>query len=212
MSWELSKRNYGVLRPDGALDVYCDSPADLAERMAALAGAGPGVRALEPSAGRGAIAKVLRGLGAEVFCGEIGSDLAAGLEAEGFPVELGSFTHRRPDPTFDVVVMNPPFGDNRDFAHIRHGLRFLRPGGLLVSTLSRATAESAAFGIWLQSGNGGRPQEMSRIDLESERWYECEGAYSPAFDVVHGPELLPEETFRAVGVNVLASLLVLRRR
>ena len=213
MSWDLSKRNYGVLRGDGALDVYCDTPAELAERMAALAGVGPGARALEPSAGRGAIARVLAGLGAEVHCVELDRDLAGTLAAEGLSVDCASFTWKRPDPTFDVAVMNPPFGESRDFEHIRHAVRFLRPGGRVVSTLSRATAEHGAFRAWLEGGNRARPQEMTAYDRETEEpWHEEPGAFGPAFEVFHGPEDVPAGTFVAVGNDVLASLVGLRRR
>jgi len=185
VSWEISKRNYAVLRDDGALDVYCDTPAALAERMAALAGAGPGVRVLEPSAGRGAIARVLQGLGAEVHCVELGSDMAGALAAEGFSVECADFRDVRPDPVYRAVVMNPPFGEGRDAEHVRHAARFLAAGGLLVSTLSRATAEDEGFRGMLEG-------------------------MDPVLAVFH-EEGLPAETFTVMGTGVPAHLIGIRR-
>ena len=43
------------------------------------------------------------------------------------PQELG---------TFDAVVMNPPFSQAQECAHVLHALSFLRPGGRLISVAS----------------------------------------------------------------------------
>jgi len=34
---------------------------------------------------------------------------------------------------FDAVLMNPPFKNGSDIRHVRHAIRFLRPGGRLAS-------------------------------------------------------------------------------
>lgn len=34
---------------------------------------------------------------------------------------------------FDRVLMNPPFANGQDIAHIRHALQMLKPGGRLVA-------------------------------------------------------------------------------
>ena len=39
-------------------------------------------------------------------------------------------------PQFDRVVMNPPFAKRADVFHVNHALRFLKPGGRLVSIMS----------------------------------------------------------------------------
>jgi 16S rRNA G1207 methylase RsmC len=40
-----------------------------------------------------------------------------------------------PTPEFDKVVMNPPFYGRHYVKHVQHALRFLKPGGTLVSIL-----------------------------------------------------------------------------
>ena len=34
---------------------------------------------------------------------------------------------------YDFILMNPPFKNGRDVKHVKHALRFLKPGGLLVA-------------------------------------------------------------------------------
>jgi 16S rRNA G1207 methylase RsmC len=43
------------------------------------------------------------------------------------------FLEVAPAGTFDAVIMNPPFKMGRDIKHIMHALKFLTPGGLLIS-------------------------------------------------------------------------------
>ncbi len=62
-------------------------------------------------------------------------------------------------PGYDRVIMNPPFADKADIAHIRHALGFLRPGGILVSVMSagvqfREDRTTAAFRELVTSSGG----------------------------------------------------------
>lgn len=139
------------------------TPAPLAARMVNLAGITSCHAVLEPSAGTGRILDALHAACAAdrppVTAVEINHTLTATLTAR-FPEvhtvcrdflecgdELGAF---------DRILMNPPFVQAQDIDHIRHALRFLKPGGLLVAICAngprqaeqlRPLAEDSG-GIW----------------------------------------------------------------
>jgi predicted RNA methylase len=100
-------------------------------------------RILEPSAGKGAIARALRDAGRTVTCIEIHPDRANHLRAQGFETYCCDFLDRDPEewtalglPLFDAVVMNPPFDRGLDVDHVNHALKFVRPGGQLIAVMS----------------------------------------------------------------------------
>ncbi len=102
--------------------------ADLAYRM-------PGQRVLEPSCGCGRFMDALRAAGAEVIGCEVDPVRAAMCEAKGHRVMRMNFLETVPTPDFDRVVMNPPFAGRHYAKHVRHALKFLKPGGVLTAIL-----------------------------------------------------------------------------
>ncbi|MEG8219024.1 DUF4942 domain-containing protein [Sphingomonas sp. HH69] len=98
-------------------------------------GDAPGYRVLEPSCGDGRVLDVLR----EYRCNPLGFEYhpgrAAEARAKGHAVVTGNFLDQAPEAKFDKVVMNPPFYGRHYAKHVRHALRFLKPGGTLVSIL-----------------------------------------------------------------------------
>lgn len=111
------------------------TPADLAARMVELADIEPGMRVLEPSAGTGRILEQLPE-GCEVVAVEINAALGGRLDADRRAVVIGDFLQCTPETlwgSFDRILMNPPFANADDIKHIRHALRFLKPGGKLVA-------------------------------------------------------------------------------
>ena len=94
-----------------------------------------GKRVLEPSCGDGRFMDALRAAGAIVIGCEIDPVRAAMCEAKGHNVMRTNFLTTEPTPSFDRVVMNPPFYGRHYAKHVKHAMRFLKPGGTLHAIL-----------------------------------------------------------------------------
>ncbi|WP_428383750.1 methyltransferase [Nevskia ramosa] len=118
------------------------TPAALAARIVEMAGIAPGMLALEPSAGEGALARVMVAAGASVRVVEYDIVRVAKLMMEfgKANVVAADFLTLAPEKIFDRVVMNPPFAKRADIHHVRHALKFLKPGGSLVAIMSAGIA------------------------------------------------------------------------
>lgn len=92
-------------------------------------------RILEPSCGDGRIMDAIRANGHHVFGIEYHTGRAAQARAKGHNVLTANFLEQPAQPEFDIVVMNPPFYGRHYVKHVRHALKFLNPGGTLVSIL-----------------------------------------------------------------------------
>lgn len=92
-------------------------------------------RILEPSCGDGRIMDAIRTRGHSVFGIEYHAGRAAEARAKGHNVLTANFLEQPAQPEFDTVVMNPPFYGRHYVKHVRHALKFLKPGGVLVSIL-----------------------------------------------------------------------------
>lgn len=121
------------------------SPQEVIERAMDVAGIyrrdqysrseAPALRVLEPSCGDGRILDELRARGCRPFGIEYHAGRAAEARAKGHSVLTGNFLEQPARPEFDFVVMNPPFYGRHYVKHVRHALKFLKPGGTLVSIL-----------------------------------------------------------------------------
>ena len=121
---------------------FFPSPPDVVARLMELADVSQGIRVLEPSAGKGAIAYACAEAGATVDCYEL---MDANFAALAGDMRLGSVRHmdflaQAPEASYDRVVMNPPFAKQADIKHVLHALRFLKPGGVLVSVMAASVA------------------------------------------------------------------------
>lgn len=123
--------------------------------------------ALDPEAGDGAITQRLVDAGAKVTAMEIDERHRASFRASGhslgqLEIGWGDFLAWRPGHPahlFDRVVMNPPFSRQQDIKHITHALRFVKPGGRLVSVASagvifREDARAVAFRTLVEHHRG----------------------------------------------------------
>ncbi|ORM55941.1 restriction endonuclease subunit M [Pantoea conspicua] len=121
---------------------FFPTPPDVAKHVIRLADVRDGMKVLEPSAGQGALAKAAHDAAANVMIdmyelmpanNEALHALNLRLSGIGDPVD---FLRVEPAPIYDRVVMNPPFGRQADIKHVTHALKFLKPGGLLVSVMA----------------------------------------------------------------------------
>lgn len=117
---------------------FFPTPPDIVERVLDLADIKPGMQILEPSAGHGAIAVAAAQRGAGVHMCELLPANVQKLEALGLGGTLhhADFLSLKPNPAFDAVCMNPPFGKQADIKHVMHAHQFLKPGGKLVSVMA----------------------------------------------------------------------------
>lgn len=92
-------------------------------------------RILEPSCGDGRFLDAIRKYGHRSLGIEYHAGRAAEAKAKGHSVVLANFLECPPKPEFDTVVMNPPFYGRHYVKHVRHALKFLKPGGTLVAVL-----------------------------------------------------------------------------
>lgn len=147
------------------------------------------MRVLEPSAGQGAIAKAAHSAAADVMIDmyelmPANNDILHGLNLRlsgiGKPTD---FLTVDPDPVYDRVVMNPPFGRQADIKHVSHALKFLKPVGLLVSVM----ASSVTF-------------RSNKLTTDFRQLIEVRGGHI---------EELPEGAFKSSGTMVNTVIVVI---
>lgn len=115
---------------------YYPTPVAVVERvLAEIKYRIEGQRVLEPSCGCGRFLDALRALGADLVGCEVDPVRAAMCEAKGHAVWRANFLETVPTADFDRVVMNPPFYGRHYAKHVRHALKFLKPGGVLTAIL-----------------------------------------------------------------------------
>lgn len=118
---------------------YFPTPNAVIDKMIEYADIEPDHIVLEPELGSCAIADRVRPLCRAVSGFEVNYTLAEIAETKGYLIKRGDFLtvwedeHRE---KYDRVLMNPPFEARQDIAHIKHAVKFLKPGGVLVAICS----------------------------------------------------------------------------
>ncbi len=147
------------------IDGFFPTPRPAIDDMIDRAEIGPGMKVLEPSAGKGDILDVIRERHpeAETHGIEHHGELADIGKAKGHDVERGDFLEHKSDG-YDRIVMNPPFEKGQDVTHVRHAYDLLKPGGRMVAIMSegpffRDDGKSKEFRKWL-AANGGEAEAM----------------------------------------------------
>ncbi|MFM9499563.1 hypothetical protein ACKI1Q_38965 [Streptomyces galilaeus] len=116
---------------------YFPTPQPIVEQVLDLAELEVGCEALEPSAGRGAIAEAAAARGVIVDCIELDTARAEHIRAGGYAREVANadFLSVKVERRYQRVIMNPPFADRQDIRHVERALRFVQPGGLVVAVM-----------------------------------------------------------------------------
>lgn len=118
---------------------YFPTPAPIIARMIEAANIPDGhVTILEPSAGSGAILDAVHEAhpDALLYACETHSSLCEVLKLKGYRAQYHDFMEVEADPIWDFVLMNPPFENGQDMAHVRHAFDMVKPGGRLVAIMS----------------------------------------------------------------------------
>lgn len=112
---------------------FFPTPPALVQKMMYAADCDPGMKVLEPSAGKGDILAALHAAGCNAVGFEINYTLADICKAKGLRCERCDFLDMEPAPILDRVVMNPPFEHYQDAKHVRRAFDWLKPGGRIVA-------------------------------------------------------------------------------
>jgi broad specificity phosphatase PhoE len=142
------------------IEGWFPTPKAAAKKVVEAADIKPGMSVLEPSAGNGQLADEIKAQvpDVELDAVEINSQLRNVLTAKGHLVVGEDFMQHEGGP-YDRIVMNPPYENGQDMAHVQRAYGMLKPGGRLVALMGeggffRDDAQSREFRSWLESVNG----------------------------------------------------------
>ncbi len=142
---------------------YFPTPSALAQEVVDKADIAPGMKILEPSAGKGSLIDAIHEAygkdAVEVEAIEPVSSLRTILEAKGHKLVGRDIMEHEALEGYDRVVMNPPFENGQDMEHVRKAFELLKPGGRLVAITSPApffhqSKKAQAFREWFDSLGG----------------------------------------------------------
>lgn len=137
---------------------FFPTPKPVAEAMVEAADIQEGMTVLEPSAGKGDLADVIRdetGITPDVI--ETSSTLGDILKLKGYEPLQADFLEQTGE--YDRIVINPPYEKGQDIDHVRHAYDMLKPGGRIVALMSegvfsRGDSKATAFRQWLEEVGG----------------------------------------------------------
>lgn len=111
-------------------------PNGLARQIVDLADVQPGNIILEPSAGLGHLADVITEVWPdnELTAVELSYSLCEALKLKGYRAQHEDFLSHT--GTYDRIIMNPPFENGQDIAHVLHAYSLLNEGGRLVAIMA----------------------------------------------------------------------------
>lgn len=148
---EVKQLERSVIGKKVGIDFF-PTPRNIATQMVEMASIEEGMKVLEPSAGNGNIAEVIREAGVNPDVAEISGDLRSILEAKGFNVVANDFMEVT--DKYDRIVMNPPFSNSQDIEHLKHAYELLNEGGKVISIVGegafiREGKKETEFRAWL---------------------------------------------------------------
>jgi phospholipid N-methyltransferase len=141
------------------IDGFFPTPKLLASEVVDKADIQEGHAVLEPSAGLGHLAEVIRdqhGDNIKLECVEHHTGLHKALQLKGFTAHCADFTTFTGE--YDRIVMNPPFEEGQDIEHVQHAYKLLKPGGRIVAIMAankrNNSSKSKQFIQWLNEVGG----------------------------------------------------------
>jgi predicted RNA methylase len=197
------------------------TPESLANRMADWLGITDGTHVLEPSAGDGRLARAAIERGGSVTAIEIDechmaalldvADIRAGWMRR-ICADFMAWTKPAKDESngdswfpaeIDAVIMNPPFSNNKDIAHVRRAFAMLRPGGKLAAIMSPhfTFADDRPSREFRELIGYPEAPRSAKLSLDP-----------PGEEVATASvELLPAGTFKAEGTSIAAVLVLIEK-
>ena len=156
---------------------YFPTPRALAAEVVAKADIQPGMRVLEPSAGKGSLIDEIHakiGKVANIEAIEPVHSLRSILEAKGHNLVGHDIMEHSDEAGYDRIVMNPPFENGQDIDHVRKAYELLKPGGRLVAIMgegafSRSDRKASEFREWLYNLGGEDEKNAEGSFLTSDR-------------------------------------------
>jgi len=140
---------------------YFPTPRAVVELMIERANIEDGNHILEPSAGAGAIADVIKEKypSVTVEVSEVNYTLQEILQAKGYELVSPNFMEYLDNFQYDRILMNPPFENLQDIDHVTKAYCHLFEGGRLVSIMSpapffRTDKKSTFFREWFERLGG----------------------------------------------------------
>ncbi|MCM1166422.1 MAG: hypothetical protein NC299_13330 [Lachnospiraceae bacterium] len=132
---------------------FFPTPDELARQLVEEAEICFGEACLEPSAGRGNIAKFM----SDCDCIELNPDNRKFLTENGFNVIAEDFMTFEPQRDYDVIVMNPPFCRQQDIAHVTKAISIAKRCVIAVMSASvmwRTDKRTTEFRALVESFGG----------------------------------------------------------
>lgn len=159
------------------IDGFFPTPKTLANRVIEEADIRPGMKVLEPSAGKGDLLDAIKSRhGDEVTSHAIEPvhDLREVLGAKGHELVGHDFLSHK-EGGYDRIVMNPPFENHQDIEHVKHAYSLLAPGGKVVAIMSNGGgSKRQAFDDWL-SEQGGSSEDLPEGSFSSNEAFRKTG-------------------------------------
>jgi len=163
---------------------FFETPTEIVKQMIELADICESDYVLEPSAGQGAIAKLIPSV-SRLHCYELNEANNRVLHEMGFCVMGFDFLKSEENPYYTKIIANPPFSKNQDIDHVLKMYKVLHVGGRIVTIMSNH---------WRISSN--------RKELEFRNWIET---------IDYSIRELPKETFKESGTSIAACLIVIQK-
>lgn len=132
------------------------TPENIAKQLVDYSRIDANSRVLEPSAGIGNIADVIKDATEHIDVVERMCNFRELLQLKGYNLVGDDFLEYETENLYDAIIMNPPFSDEQ--AHIKHAYDLLKPNGTLVAVCSQHWTfandkKSQEFREWAENEN-----------------------------------------------------------